>query len=510
MIRKSRLRLFPGIIVSAIVLALLSIPFITPLPANADTTRAVIDLSPRQGPVGSKVIVILGYFEPGTVDISFDAESNIVETCSTDDDGNAYTYFIVDEYPAGDYKVWAKDDTNREYTIFTITQEIELSLSTGYVGDEVIVNGTGFAAMSELSIQFDNEEVAIDKTDEDGCFAGATFKVPESCCGTHTIKAIDKENNFANSSFNTKHSVTTSATSGNVGTGVTITGTGFAGEGDITITFANEKVAIGKSDDLGSFSDSFVVPAMVKGDYRIKISDGTNSDYANFSIEAVTTINPTEGNVGTEVTASGSGFSALSKVTVKYDKDSVATTSTDDSGKFKALFSVPKSKHGKHTITVTDSATTATMEYTMEETAPDAPRLLLPESGTKVSETPTFGWEQVNDPSGVTYDFQVASDQNFSTLLIDKGGLTDPEYVVTAGESLLPTKKESPYYWRVRAIDNADNKSQWSAKGSFFMGSTLATPPGWVQWGLTGLGITLFGFLFGTFLNKLRRLAIGD
>ena len=116
----------------------------------------------------------------------------------------------------------------------------------------------------------------------------------------------------------------------------------------------------------------------------------------------------------------------------------------------------------------------------------------------------------MEDPSGVYYILQVATDENFSNLIIDKGELTDPEYTVTTGESLTPTKKENPYYWRVRAIDYADNKSKWSAKGSFYMGITIATPPGWVQWGLTGLGITLFGFLFGTFLNKLRRLTIGD
>ena len=102
MMCKTKLKLIPRIIIPAIVLALLLVPLITPLTVHADTTRATIDLSPRQGPVGTKVIVILGNFEPGTVDISFDAESNIVETCSTDDDGNAYSYFIVEEYPTAD------------------------------------------------------------------------------------------------------------------------------------------------------------------------------------------------------------------------------------------------------------------------------------------------------------------------------------------------------------------------------------------------------------------------
>ncbi len=507
---KLKYRTFFRAISLATLFALVATIVITPAAAYGDTTRAVVDLDPRKGPVGTKVIVILTNFVAGTVDISFDAESNIVETCSTDDDGNAYSYFIAEEYPAGEYKVWAKDGTNREYSVFTITPEIELDKTTGYVDDKVVVTGTGFAAKSEVSVLFDGTEVTIDKTDEDGCFTGATFKIPESSNGIHTVKAIDSDKNYTDASFSTEQSVTISSQKEGVGNGVTISGTGFAADKDIIITLANEKVAKGKSDENGSFSTTFIVPAIVKGSYRIKIGDGINNSYIDFSIQAGTSLNPTEGNVGTELTVSGSGFTANSKVTIKYDNTTATTAKTNANGKFEVSFNVPVSKKGEHTITATDSTTTSKMTFTMESEAPPAPKLLLPVSGTKVSETPTFGWERVTDPSGVSYTFQVATDENFSNLVLEKSGLTDPEYNVTAGESLKPVKKETPYYWRVRAIDRADNNGKWSGKGSFYMGLTIAAPPGWVQWGLTGLGITLFGFLFGTFLNRLRRLTLGD
>ena len=124
--------------------------------------------------------------------------------------------------------------------------------------------------------------------------------------------------------------------------------------------------------------------------------------------------------------------------------------------------------------------------------------------------TPQFSWESVEDPSSVTYSLQVAADANYSEVVIIKSALTDPEYTITEGERMEPVKKETPYYWRVRATDRASNNSEWTSSGTFYMGISLAKPPSWVQWGLTGLGITLFGFLFATFLNRLRRLALGD
>lgn len=472
--------------------------------------RPAIDLDPREGPVGTKVIVVLNNYEPGVVDISFDAEANIIETCSTDDNGNAYTYFIVEEYPQGEYKIWATDDENREYIVFKVIPEIEADTYKGYVGDEVVINGTGFAAKSEVSIRFDNDEVTIDKTDENGCFAGATFTVPESANGIHTIKVVDEESNYTTANFTTQHTISISGTDGKVNTGVTVSGTGFDADADITVTLANEEVSISKSDNNGSFSDTFVVPAMVQGTYRIKISDGANNSYADFSIAAVASINPAEGHVGSDITITGSGYAANSNITVKYDNEKMASAKTETSGSFEINFTTPVSEHGDHTVTISDSTTTTDLTFTIESDPPPTPRLLLPANSSKVSGTPNFSWEAVTDPSGVTYVLQVASDENFSTIVIEKTGLDVTEVTLTEGESLQPRKKEEPYFWRVRAIDRASNKGQWSSPGSFYMGLILATPPGWVQWGLTGLGITLFGFLFGTFLNRLRRLAIGD
>ena len=494
-----------------VTLVLLVAPSVMPALAEGVSTRPTILLNPREGPVGAKVYITLSNFSPGTIDISFNAESNIIETDSTDKDGNLYTSFTVEEYPAGKYKLWATDSKkNREIIYFTVLPAIKLDNSNGRVGDQITTSGTGFAAYSEVNINFDSDGVAVCKTDEDGCLSGVTFNIPEGCNGNHTVKATDKDKNFASASFSTEQSIIVSAKSGSVGTGITVSGSGFAAKSDITIYFANNKIATSKSDDKGSFNNSFVVPAVVRGTYRIKVSDGSKNAYADFAVSSVTTLNPTKGSVGTEVTVNGAGFMPTATVIVKYDKTQVIKANTSASGTFEINFNVPVSEHGDHTVTITDSVNTAEMVFTMESSPPQAPRLLLPASGSKVSETPTFSWESVTDPSGVTCTLQVSSDPNFSAIALTKSNLTALEYIVTEGEKLQPRKQEAPYYWRVKAIDRASNIGEWSTPGSFYMGISLAAPPGWIQWGLTGLGITLFGFLFGTFLKRLRNLAIGD
>ena len=510
---KAKYKMFLQVMGLAGILVFLAATTATPALADETSTQPTIQLNPREGPVGTKLYVTLTNFNTsGTVDISFDAKSNVVETDSTDSDGNLYTYFIINEYPAGKYKVWATGTEDyQEINYFTIVPEIELGDSTGRIGDEIIIDGTGFAAHSEVSICFDNDEVALDKTNEDGSFSGgAAFPVPESYNGNHTIKAVDEDDNYTTSSFSTQQSITISATSGTVGTGITINGTGFAADSDVTIRFANDDIATSKTDENGTFSDTFVVPAIVKGTYRIKITDGSNNEYADFSVLSATTISPVTGHVGTEVTISGAGFTPNATIFVKYDETQVVKTNTDANGTFETNFNVPVSQHGEHAITATDTANTGEIVFTMESDSPPTPKLLLPANASKTSQTPQFSWEPVSDPSGVSYTLQVAADTNFSAIVLVKSSLNDSEYIVTEGGRLPPVKKEAPYYWRVRAIDRASNEGDWSTAGSFFMGISLAKPPGWIQWGLTGLGITMFGFLFGTFLNRLRRLAIGD
>ncbi len=76
--------------------------------------------------------------------------------------------------------------------------------------------------------------------------------------------------------------------------------------------------------------------------------------------------------------------------------------------------------------------------------------------------TPYFDWSDVIDPSGVSYNIQVDSD-NFSLPELDISGISSSFY--TSGISL----SQGEYHWRVRATDGAGNTGEWTEDWGFFI-----------------------------------------
>jgi len=127
--------------------------------------------------------------------------------------------------------------------------------------------------------------------------------------------------------------------------------------------------------------------------------------------------------------------------------------------------------------------------------APPAPVSLLPEDGGEAEAEAYFDWEDVttlNPP--VMYYLQVAATKDFTKLVLEKDGLTESEYTVMEEEKLAAVKKNAPYYWRVRAVDDVGNEGEWSAPGTFTVGFYLALP-NWALYTLIAFGAIIVGFL---------------
>jgi hypothetical protein len=92
----------------------------------------------------------------------------------------------------------------------------------------------------------------------------------------------------------------------------------------------------------------------------------------------------------------------------------------------------------------------------------------------------------------VTYQLQVARDSSFTTPLIDKKDLTATEYTLLSTEKLENADAENPYFWRVRAVDEAGNEGAWTSPAEFYYGSSWPT---WLTWVLIGLGVLVLGIL---------------
>ena len=468
-----------------------------------------IEVDPEQGAVGTEV-KISGEGLRNNQEITVDYEGDEVDIASgdtrTDSDGQFICTIIIPESTAGNHTITVTDESgNKPEAEFSVKPKITIDPTSQVIGKAVKVTGTGFGEKKYIIISFDGDRVLTDPrpihTNQKGSFSGS-FNVPTCASGTHEVKARHGTN-IGSASFIALASISLSQTTGYVGTTVTVSGTGFKANQSITITFANIQVGTAVSEANGSFSGKFTVPSVVSGTHKVEASDGVNTDSADFTVSVDVSLSQTTGNVGTEITVSGIGFAGT--VTIKYDDIEVATTTTDASGAFSAVFSVPPSVAGSHAVTASDNINAVQTTFVMESEAPLMPAPRLPKVAATAAAKAHFDWEDVEDPSGVTYTLQVALDADFTTIVLAKEGLPDSEYTLTEEEKLESTEKEAPYYWRVKAVDGASNESEWITPRSFYVGFSWRSIPSWAIYVWIGLGaslLTIFGFWLRRRLTK--------
>ncbi|HEX73759.1 MAG TPA: hypothetical protein G4N93_01235 [Dehalococcoidia bacterium] len=525
------------ILVSGIILVLLVVAF-PAIPIHATGENITID--PDEGEIGDN-IEILGYdFDANyRVYIYFssykaDVGDNIdgldayeeVERAFTTVDGTFNTNFVVpytltDGYHTEDvhggyyyvyitYRNSVRIEATAKFSI--IKGEIELDPEKGLVGSEVTISGEELRQGQIITIEYDYDVVDIvsgDKaTDSEGKF-NCTIIVPESITGNHTITVTDESGNKPEAEFIVKPKITVSPTSSSGGNTVEVSGAGFAKKEYITVTFDGNRVSTNpiaiKTNHKGSFTGSFLVPSnTTSGISEVRARDrSANKANVDLTISAGISLSPTTsqtlpGYVGIELTIYGSGFINNTLVTITYSNSEVITVAkapTDVYGNFLATFTVPPSVAGNHLVTATDVTNTVISIFTMEAQAPPIPVPRLPKVAGMSNAEAYFDWEDVEDASGVTYALQVATDADFAIIVLEKKGLTHSEHTIAKEERLEPTKKKTPYYWRVKAVDSASNESDWTHPVLFYVGSSWTSVSSWPIYIWIGLGVVLLTIL---------------
>ncbi len=460
-----------------------------------------ISILPGQGPVGTEVIAQISGFPPKTgILIAAREKTCIVQKTVTDNYGIALVTFKIAEQPAGWCQIWAYDEVNIAWAMFTVVPSVEISKTSGYVGEEVSVNAYGLAEKRQVTVYFDGKKIAVGQTNEKGTASDIIFKVPKSCRGKHTITVDDGKNESRETSFLVHQRFTMAPKSGQPGTEVTVSGTGFAASTDVIIYFDDKDVTLAPTDNTGSFTATFRVPKAAGGMHSIKADDGTNRYYEDFAIEATIKHNPKEGAIGEKVVIEGAGFNPNVPITISFDNKKIGTATSTSEGSFIFTFNVPSCLHGERTITVSDGSTTRPAKFMVESTPPPVPRLLSPSAGSRLTNITNFEWEEVTDPSGVKYVLEIATDAEFSNVLIAAKNLTSPKFTLSQEQQKLLKPAKTTYMWRVRAIDGAFNSSDWTEARSFFVGATVATVvknmPSWVTYSLLGLLFALIATFF--------------
>ena len=464
------------LIVVALVIPLLA----TVVPTTPVLAAPVVIIAPTTGAVGTDIIIQGNNFSSYIGDnilITFDTTEIPVSPLEVPGSGNFATEFTIPD-TANPGRHWITVySTGSPVTMlarnFFVIEEplITLDVSAGFVGTEVNITGQGFYSNRTVSIYYYNisgEKLGSVTSSPIGRFE-FSFSVPHSTGGTHNITALNDKGNQAVASFTVDTQTFLNQAAAGPGELVTFGGTGFGYRSQVSISLGSHPIGTVRTSDRGDFEIVFNIPEVKPGVYELKsIDEYLNESKIPFTVTANASLSNTSGAVGDSITVSGSGFSVEVPVTIDYDGVTLATATTDYFGKFSVSIDIPASQGGSHQITVSDGTLTRLLTYTVESGVPPAPMLLLPAKDTETRSLAYFDWQDVTDPSApVSYRLQVASDRNFSTIVLDKDDIDISEYSLNENESLPAVRAEKPYYWRVKAKDSAGNESEWSEPWPF-------------------------------------------
>jgi len=475
-----------------------------------------INLSRKSGPVGSKLVVEgEGFYADKVVTVYYN--NTILSTLTASSSGEFSYSFNVPDSTAGTHDIIAENaEDNFSDAEFEVLPRITLNPDTGAVGSILKVNGTGFASKSDISVFFRSDEVAFAKTDESGTFGIASFNVPSASPGTYDVTVKDEKRNTAKYEFTITAGVSVDQATASVGSELTISGTGFEVGGEIDVEYDGMAVAKIAADSDGAFQVVFKVPVGPHGEHVISVSDGENTRELVFEIESDAPPVPAPVSPGDKSVVKAATYFDWEdvddpSVPVRYQlqiasdvnfavviMEKTLAASTYTLGEAEALAAVTAGSPYYWRVKAIDGAANESgwsAPRLLLVLAPEAPALLLPEIDGEAEAEAYFDWEDVASLSlPVAYHIQVAPTEDFTELIMEKEGLADSEYTVAKGEKLAAVKKDAPYYWRVRAIDDAGNEGEWSAPGSFVVGFYLALP-GWALYTLIAFGAIIVGFL---------------
>jgi hypothetical protein len=410
------------------------------------------------------------------------------------------------------------ENTEGDYaeTEFEVMPSIAPNLSSGSPGSLLAVTGSGFAARSQVSIQFGIIIVASAKTDEFGNFA-VNFNIPEVNSSVYNIKAEDAVGNLDRVEFATTAGAFLSESNGPVGTRLSVRGTGFTVGETVTIDYDKIRAGTATADNNGAFSITFIVPVSKGGNHVVTVSDGTTTKKLAFKVEseAPPIPEPLLPDAGTKTTAAthldwqdvtDPSEPVTYKLQISSDEnfsgvllEKIGLTASD--------YTLAQEEWLKAGSTSTayfwrvrasdaagnESEWSATMSFYIS--APPVPELFQLEPDSSYEKTVYLNWQDVSSISPpVKYVVQIASDLGFKDVVLEKLDLEDSEYYISNVDELELFTRDTTYYWRVKATDGVNNESEWATPTSFSLASTF-TWPSWATYLLIGIAVIIIVYL---------------
>ncbi len=262
------------------------------------TVTPEITTNPESGTVGQTIEISGTGFasEEEDIEVTFDGE--VVPTNNplvADENGSWEATIVVPPLQRGTYTVDASGESTRARDVddidFIVGAGVSVEPGLAYVGDTITVAGGGFAlGETGIKVTFDGQVVAADITvDIDGIWE-SSFVLPVSTYSSHTVSA---------SGDITKPAVTTtldikakieelSPVEGAPGDLVTLTGSGFSSNNQLTVTVGGVAVQGNmQTQTNGNVVISFRVPkGSPEGERTLVVTDeGGATDSVDFTVE---------------------------------------------------------------------------------------------------------------------------------------------------------------------------------------------------------------------------------
>jgi len=248
------------------------------------TVSPVVTMDPTSGGVGTLVTMTgTGFATAEGIKVQFSSK-DVRTGITAQVDGSWSTSFAVPSSNKGSHIVNVIGDNTTSSgipnLIFSVSPGISVSPSSVYTGDDIKISGSGFANNeTTIEVLFDGKQILRNLVADDTGNWSSPFQLPESVNGTHTLSAdgrMTSSSDVTPATITTLSQITVVPKTGFVNDELRVTGSGFSGSKDFSVSFGDAPAASGTTNDAGSFQTIFKVPGGKSGPITITATDLKN------------------------------------------------------------------------------------------------------------------------------------------------------------------------------------------------------------------------------------------
>ena len=371
----------PLLVIATLMLSLL--PSIMFAHAAVTITSPVVNTTYQKGDtikvIGSGVVsgtIVQLYWDDASS--AWNGIKGLTNSTTGASDGTFEVWMNVPDAIYGSHFLWVKDSAGNYNSLqVLVIPLLDLSASSGLVGDTITAKMSGFADTADITLTWNGHSLTTATANSLGT-AQTTFKIPNYLASLtpYTVTAYNVTDTTPAVNVTTTADliigpvITVNPTTTTVGSLATISGRGFYGSADftpaVTLTFTDSNsvlhtYACGITtttpialDSTGRLRLTFVVPSVLETSdgYSVVIAVNGMTASADFEVTALSdvSVTPEHGAQASTITVSGVNFPKVSgkQIDITIGGSAVGTVDTLSDGTFSKTFRVPAIADGNY------------------------------------------------------------------------------------------------------------------------------------------------------------------